>query len=100
MGPLSREALRHLAVDTAFLALWEKGGQVESEIASLRRQLEDDAPRDLIELTRLRARLAGIEFVRSAVVRGAASEPTPEKVQPKPRAERFFSRFLPRPLGG
>ena len=98
MGPLSREALRHLAVDTAFMALWERGGPVEAEIASLRRQLEDDAPRDLIELTRLRARLAGIEFVRSAVVRGA--EAAPEKIQPKPRAERFFSRFLPRPLGG
>lgn len=98
MAPLSREALRHLAVDTAFLALWEAGGPVGIEIAALRRQLEDDAPRELIELTRLRSRLAGIEFVRKAVFQAAASEP--EKVQPKPRAERFLSRFLPRPLGG
>lgn len=98
MGPLSREALRHLAVDTAFLALWEPGGPVAAEVAMLRRQLEDDDPRELIELTRLRARLAGIEFVRKAVLQAAG--PEPEKVQPKPRAERFLSRFLPRPLGG
>lgn len=90
--------MRRLALNPDFRALWAEGGLLRTEIDSLRRKLEDDADRDVVELTRLRSRLSALHYVREAVERGS-EEP---KEQPMRRAERpkFLSRFLPRTVGG